>query len=36
MKRAWNAVDALEEIPKNRVKQLVHEKYDNDAWNFKF
>src|ERR1039457_1692399 len=36
MKRAWNAGDALDELPENRVEQLVKEKYATDAWNFKF
>jgi lipoate-protein ligase A len=36
MKRAWSAADALEDIPKKRVKQLVQEKYATDAWNLKF
>jgi len=36
MKRAWNAVDALDEIPGKRVERLVKEKYAADAWNLKF
>jgi len=36
LKRVWNAVDALEKIPKERVEQLVQDKYATDAWNFKF
>ena len=35
MKRAWNAGNVAEEIPGNRVEQLVKEKYATDAWNFK-
>ena len=36
LKRAWNAGDPLEKIPKKRVEQLVREKYATNAWNFKF
>ncbi len=36
MKRAWNAGEALKEIPEKRVEKLVREKYATDAWNFKF
>ncbi len=36
MKCAWNATDALDEIPEKKIEQLVHDKYATDAWNFKF
>jgi len=36
LKRAWVAGDALKEIPKSCVEQLVKEKYSTNAWNFKF
>jgi len=36
MKLAWNAAEALDAIPENRIEQLVRQKYSTDAWNFKF
>ncbi len=36
MKRAWNASDALEELPKKCVEHLVQEKYATNPWNLKF
>jgi lipoate-protein ligase A len=36
MKRAWGANDLHEEIPKERIDRLVHEKYATDDWNLKF
>jgi lipoate---protein ligase len=36
MTRAWNATDALEEIPETKIQQLVRDKYATDVWSFKF
>ena len=36
LKEVWNATEGLNDIPENRVGQLVQEKYSTDAWNFKF
>jgi len=36
MKHAWHATDAVAEIPETKIKQLVHERYATEAWNFKF
>ncbi len=36
MKLAWDANESLEDVPEERIEQLVREKYGTDAWNFKF
>jgi lipoate-protein ligase A len=35
VKQVWGATDKLEEIPGERIEQLVREKYGTDAWNLK-
>ena len=36
LKQTWEANEPLHEIPVDRIKALVRERYSQDAWNFKY
>jgi lipoate-protein ligase A len=36
LKQAWGADETLNEIPIDRIKALVRERYSRDEWNFKY
>jgi lipoate-protein ligase A len=36
LKKTWNADGKLEDIPKDKIEELVREKYSTDEWNLKF
>jgi hypothetical protein len=36
LKHTWEANEPLHEIPVDRIKALVRERYSQNAWNFKY
>ena len=36
LKQAWGAEETLHEIPADRIKALVRERYSRNEWNFKY
>ena len=36
LKKCWGASRELDRIPREKIRQLVKEKYSTEAWNFKF
>jgi lipoate-protein ligase A len=36
LKQVWEADEALQEIPLERIEALKRERYSRDEWNFKY